>query len=79
MVVRRLTRTTARVTWLPATDDVGIAAYQVEHGRNLLRRTTATTAVVLVAPTRFEVKVRAFDTAGHASTAARVVVPAWTR
>ncbi len=79
VTVKRLTRTTARVTWLPAADDVGIASYQVEHGRNLLRRTTATTAVVLVAPTRFEVGVRAVDTAGHASPAVRVVVPAWTR
>jgi hypothetical protein len=79
VTVKRLTRTTARVTWLPATDDVGVTAYQVEHGRSLLRRTASTTAVVLVAPTRYEVRVRAFDSAGHASPAARVVVPAWTR
>ncbi|HYN98016.1 MAG TPA: fibronectin type III domain-containing protein [Pilimelia sp.] len=74
-----VTGTSANLTWRPATDNVGVAAYDVYLGRTLVRSVTGTTATVadLVPGAAYTFAVRARDGAGNASAASnRVTVTA---
>jgi hypothetical protein len=75
--VKRLTRTTALLTWRPAGEGPAVKYYQAERDRHLLRRTTSTTTVVLVTRYRSLLRVRAVDENGVAGRAASVIVPRW--
>lgn len=70
-----LTTTSARLTWVAATDDRGVAGYRVLQDGQLIGSTTnnAFTATNLQPATRYAWSVQAVDTAGQAGTAATLI------
>jgi chitodextrinase len=64
-------RTTTSITlsWAPSTDNIGVAAYWIYKGAELVQTTAGTTAIVsgLDCGTSYTLAVDAFDAAGNAS------------
>jgi hypothetical protein len=73
-----VTQTSATLNWLAATDNVGVAAYEITKDgatwTNVGNVLTYTYSGTLTAATTYPVQVRAIDAAGNRSTAASVSV-----
>ena len=72
------TRTTTSIalTWAPSTDNVGVAAYGLYNGGELVNTTAGTTGIVgnLTCGTNYTLAVDAFDAAGNSSARTTVMV-----
>ena len=65
-----------RLTWAPATDNVGVAGYGVYNGADLVDTTAGTTGIVsgLTCGTNYTLAVDAFDATGNSSPKTTVMV-----
>ena len=70
------TTTSISLTWAPATDNVGVAAYGIYNGANLIDTTAGTTGIVsnLTCGTNYTLSVDAFDASGNSSPKTTIMV-----
>ena len=70
------TTTSISLTWAPATDNVGVAAYGIYNGANLIDTTAGTTGIIsgLTCGTNYTLAVDAFDASGNSSPKTTIMV-----